>query len=71
MRFVTRTVALLVVLGCGDGGPSEPGGPAGPVVTTIVVNGPKGTLQIGSTFALTAEVRDQNGAAITGKTLVW
>ena len=71
MRFVTRTVALLVVRGCGDGGPSQPSGPEGPVVTTIIVNGPKGPLQVGASFALTAEVRDQNGEAITGKTPTW
>ena len=71
MRFVTRTVALVAVLGCGDGGPSQPGEPSGPVVTTIVVNGPKVALQVGASFALTADVRDQAGTAMTGKTVVW
>ena len=71
MRFVTPTVALIAVLGCGDGGPSQPEGPSGPVVTTIAVSGPKVPLQVGASFALTAEVRDQTGAPITGKTLVW
>ena len=71
MRFVTRTVVFLAVLGCGDGGPSQPGEPSGPVVTTVVVNPPSGPLQVGSTFALTAEVRDQTGAAITGKSVAW
>ena len=71
MRFVTRTVALLATIGCGDGGPSQPGAPSGPVVTTIVVTGPSGPLQVGSTLTLTAEVRDQNGAPMTGKSLAW
>ena len=71
MRFVTRTVVLLAVLGCGDGGPSQPGEPSGPVVTTIVITGPKGPLQIGTSFALTAEVQDQSGAPMAGKTVAW
>jgi hypothetical protein len=71
MRFVMRTVALLAVLGCGEGGPSQTGEPTGPVVTTIVITGPKGPLQVGASFALTAEVRDQADAPMTGKTVVW
>jgi hypothetical protein len=71
MRLVSRTVVLLAVLGCGDGGPSQPGEASGPVVTTIVVYGPQGSLQVGASFALTAEVRDQTGAPIDGKTPMW
>ena len=75
MRFVMRTVALVVVvtqLACGDGRSSpDPIAPMGPVVTTILVMAPLSPLQLGATFALTAEVRDQTGVPMAGKTLTW
>ena len=71
MRFVTRTVALAVLIGCADGGPSQPGEPTAPVVTTIVVTGPTGPHAIGASFAMTAQVRDQAGAPVSGKSLAW
>ncbi|MFL5620199.1 MAG: Ig-like domain-containing protein [Gemmatimonadaceae bacterium] len=73
MRFVTRAVPLIALLACGgDGGSSpEPSAPTGPVVTTIVVTAPATPLQVGATFALSAEVRDATGAKITGKTVTW
>ncbi|HEU4721103.1 MAG TPA: Ig-like domain-containing protein [Gemmatimonadaceae bacterium] len=68
-----RTAALFGLLACGgDGGPStQPVEPTGPVVTTIVITAPIGALQIGATFALSAEVRDQRGAAMSDKTVAW
>ena len=75
MRFLLRAVAVVAAvaqLACGgDGGSPEPVAPTGPVVTTIVVMAPLVPLQLGSTFALTAEVRDQTGVPIAGKTLTW
>ena len=73
MRFVMRAVALVgTQLACGgDGRSPEPIGPTGPVVTTILVMAPLSPLQLGATFALTAEVRDQTGVPIAGKTLAW
>ena len=72
MRFVGRAIALVALVACGGDASSSPRAePTGPVVTTIVVTAPAGPLQVGATFALTAEVRDQTGAIITGKTLAW
>jgi hypothetical protein len=73
MRFVTRAVPLVVLLACGGDGASspEPVAPSGPVVTTIVIATPEGPLEVGGTLALSAEVRDQAGTPITGKTLTW
>ena len=73
MRLVTRAIPLAALLACGgDGGSSaEPIAPTGPVVATIVVTSPGGTLEVGGTVALSAVVRDQSGTAITGKTLTW
>ena len=73
MRVFARAVPLVALLACGgDGGsPPAPSAPTGPVVTTIVVTSPAGPLQVGGTLALSAEVRDQAGMAITGKTVTW
>src|SRR5689334_7209243 len=73
MRSLTRALPLVALLACGGehGTSPEPGGPMGPVVTTIVVTSPGGSLQVGGTLALSAEVRDEKGLAIPGKTLTW
>ena len=74
MRFVVRAVAVVLgiaQLACGGGESPRPVEPQGPVVTTIVVMAPPSPLQLGTTFALTAEVRDQTGVQIAGKTLTW
>jgi hypothetical protein len=79
MRIVKRSVALVALMGlvafagCGgnDGSSPLPNAQTGPVVTTILITAPVGPLQVGATFALVVEVRDQTGAAMTGKTLTW
>ena len=74
MRFVVRAVAVVVgiaQLACGGGESPRPVEPQGPVVATIVVMAPPSPLQPGTTFALTAEVRDQSGVPIAGKALAW
>src|SRR5215204_3094559 len=74
MRFVVRAVAIVVgiaQLACGGAESPRPVEPQGPVVATIVVMAPPSPLQPGTTFALTAEVRDQTGVQIAGKTLTW
>src|SRR5436190_20962628 len=69
MRLVTRSVALLALLACGgDASPPQPLEPTGPVVTTIVVTAPARPLHVGATLALTADVREQVGAVMAGKT---
>jgi len=74
MRFVVRAVAVVVgiaQLACGGAESPRPVEPQGPVVATIVVMAPPSPLQPGTTFALTAEVRDQTGAPVAGKALSW
>jgi len=72
MRFVTRVVPLVALLACGrDGGSREPIAPRGPIVTTIVVTAPAIPLQVGGTVTLSAEVRDETGAAISWKSVTW
>src|SRR5215218_2010200 len=70
MRLVPRAAVLVALIACGGDGSTKPADP-GPTVTTIVVSGPPGALQVGGTFALSAEVRDQSGSAIGGKTPTW
>jgi hypothetical protein len=74
MRFVMRAVAVVVactLLACGGDGSPDPVAPSTPVVTTILVLAPPSPLVPGGTFALTAEVRDQTGVAMAGKSLTW
>jgi len=72
MRFVTRAVPLVALLACGgDGGSPGPIAPTGPIVTTIVVTAPGIPLQVGGSVTLSAEVRDETGAAMSGKTVTW
>ena len=74
MRFLSCAAVLVTVLACGGDGVSpapQPVVPVGRVVTTILVTAPTGPLQVGSTFPLSAEVRDQFDVAIAGKTLTW
>jgi hypothetical protein len=74
MRFVRGAAVLVTVLACGGDGVSpapEPVVPSGHVVTTILLTSPTGALQVGATFAMSAEVRDQSDVAIVGKTLTW
>ena len=71
MRLVPCVVACVVLLACGGEGASTRPPDTGPTVTTIVISGPPGSLQVGATFALAAEVRDQAGTVMAGKTPTW
>jgi len=56
---------------CGGSG-GEPTAPPTLVATTIAISTPSTTvLAAGATLQLAATVRDQNGAAMTGQTIVW
>lgn len=70
MRFAVRSTALVCLLACGGDAGSAPQ-PAPGAVVTIVVIGPAGPLQVGTTFALTAQVRDGTGTTMAGKTPAW
>ena len=72
MRFVARAVPLVALLACGgDGRSPEPVAPTGPIVTTIVISAPAIPLQVGGSVTLSAEVRDETGAAMSGKAVTW
>lgn len=66
----------VLVWGCGGGGtnpspPPPPPPPPAPVVTSVEVSPLTGPLFITDTLQLTATVKDQNGAVMTGKTVTW
>ncbi|MBA3673008.1 MAG: Ig-like domain-containing protein, partial [Gemmatimonadaceae bacterium] len=69
--------ALLVLgasLGCGGGADSSARPvvtPPVPVVTTISVSPGNPSLEVGGIVSLAADVRDQNGAAVTGRSVAW
>ena len=71
--------ALLLVLpgltACGEsqmtGPPPSPPAPPTPVVTTVTVSPATISLTVGGTATLTAGIVDQNGAPMTGKSVVW
>ena len=67
-------VVLLGGLACGDGSttPPSPPPPAPPVATTVAVTPVSASLSsIGETVQLSAEVRDQNGRAMSGASIAW
>ena len=71
--------ALILAAGCGGGDspgvmrpPPGPPPPPAPVPTTVSVTPPTASLAaLGRTVQLTAEVRDQDGQALTGVTVTW
>jgi len=76
MRYI-RLSAVLLLLACGDGGttptsPPTPPTPPTPVATSILVS--PTTLSftsIGTTQQLSATVKDQNGATMSGASVSW
>ena len=68
-------VVLLGGLACGDGPtapPPPPPPPPPPVATTVAVSPSSAALSsIGETVQLAAEVRDQNGRAMSGAAVAW
>ncbi len=69
--YLATTVAALS-LACGGGGDTGKGtGPITPVVTTVIVNPNFANLEQGSTQTFTADVRDQQGAIMSGQTVTW
>lgn len=58
--------AVLLIAGCSGDGPMGP-----PVVSSVLVTSAPTTISVNETAQATAIVKDQNGAALTGKTIVW
>src|SRR5205814_401065 len=48
-----------------------PTGPPQPAVASVSVNAATNSLVVGETIQLTAGVKDQAGAALTGRTVTW
>jgi len=86
MRTSTRTtsrrhavaafVTVLLLAGCGTDAVAPNGGNQGqppftPRVTSIVVTPASASMVVGESRQLTAEVRDQNGAPMTGQSPTW
>jgi hypothetical protein len=77
-NLLIGVVFPLVALACGGGGGDGYGGgggvttpPPAPVVTTVNVTLSANSFEVGETATATAAVLDQNGAAMTGKTVTW
>ncbi len=66
------SAAVLSLSACGGAGsePSKPAPPV-PVVTTVVVSPSLTQVAVGLTVTLAAEIRDQTGAVLPGKTATW
>lgn len=75
-HVVAPLATLLLLAACGtdpvdpDGGNQQPP-PFTPRVTSIVVTPASATMVVGETRQLTAEVRGQNGAPMTGQAPTW
>ncbi len=59
--------AAALVMGCGSSEPTKPS----VTVTTVSVTVGTSQLEVAGTQAATAEVRDQNNAIVTGKSVTW
>ncbi len=68
-------VLLLGIVSCGgdtQGGGTTPTQPVGPVATSITLSSSSVTLSsLGETASLTATVKDQTGAVMSGQTVTW
>ena len=73
MRYI-RLTAVLLLTACGDGGssPTAPPTPPAPVATSVTVS-PTSLLfaSLGDAQQLSATVKDQNGATMSGATVTW
>ena len=72
IRLSAMVAAVALAAGCGDGGGEPPTAPDPPRPTTLTVS--PATVELGAlsaTAQLSAEVRDQNGNAMTGAAVAW
>jgi len=73
MRYI-RLTAVLLLAACSDGGssPTSPPTPSTPVATSVTVSPTSLSFtSIGATQQLTATVKDQNGATMSGASVSW
>lgn len=76
MRFRLRMLSCAIVVsvvacGGGEGTRPTPVTPVAPFVSTVTVMPPVSQMETSDTKTLTAEVRDQHGAVMTGRTVSW
>ena len=71
MRYI-RLSAVLLLLACGDGEPTAPPTPPTPVATSITLSATTLSLSsLGETQPISATVKDQNGATMSGASVTW
>src|SRR5262245_7523485 len=71
MKYRTAMIAV-VTLACGGGGEDNTVAPPPPPgVETITLAASRQSIVTGDSVAVTADVRDTQGRAVTGKTLAW
>ena len=73
MRYI-RLTAVLLLTACGDGGttPTSPPTPPTPVATSITLSATTLSFaSLGQTQQLSATVKDQNGATMSGASVTW
>ena len=73
MRYI-RLTAVLLLVACGDSGttPTSPPTPPTPVATSITLSATNLSFSsLGETSQLTATVKDQNGATMSGASVTW
>ena len=73
MRYI-RLSAVLLLLACSDGGttPTAPPTPTTPVATSITLSATSLSFSsLGATQQLSATVKDQNGATMSGASVTW
>ena len=75
MRHLTllSIAGIAALAACGGGSESKPTPvtPTVPVVTSVTISPGVAQVEVGATTTITAEVRDQNGALMSGKTPTW
>ena len=67
----TALVASAIACGGGEGTKPTPVQPPTPVVSSVTVSPETPTVETSQTTSLSAEVRDQNGVLMAGKTATW
>ena len=69
MRVRTTLPLVVLLAGCSSGDSTSPGGTS-PVLTSVQIVAPAGSITVGATLQLTAKPKDQNGNAISA-TVIW
>ena len=73
-RALLHTVfisGIIFISACGGGSDAVTSPPVTPVVTTVTVVAPAGTLQVGQAYQFTATAKDNTGATVNGAAIIW